>query len=123
MSANTPKTDRKRSAPKSAFRPGVSGNPRGRPKKSPEEFELEAACRAKSPDALAVMNDLMTTSKQDSVRLQAAMAIIERAHGKPLQRSEVRTGPLDGITAEEAHALLETINAIRRARAPRGVES
>ena len=121
MSASRPKTDRR--APRSAFKPGVSGNPSGRPKKTAEQFELEAACRAKSPDALVVMTNLMIASKQDSVRLQAALAIIERAHGKPVQRSEVKTGPLDSITAEEAQALLETVNAIRRARTPRGVES
>lgn len=114
-SENRQKTD-KRAAPRTAFAPGKSGNPGGRPKKTPEMFELEAACKAKTPAALDVMVDLMNDAKQDSVRLQAALAIIERAHGKPLQRTEVRTGPLEALPPDEASALMEAIDAVQRAR-------
>ena len=115
-SENRQETD-KRAAPVTAFKKGVSGNPGGRPKKTQEQFELEDACRKKTPEALNVITDLMVSARQDAVRLQAAMAIIERAHGKPLQRSEIRTGPLDGLPPQEAAALIETIDAIQRARA------
>jgi hypothetical protein len=114
-SDNRQKTD-KRPAPRTAFAPGKSGNPGGRPKKTQAEYDLEAACREKTPDALGVMVRLMSAAKQDSVKLQAALSIIERAHGKPLQRSEVRTGPLDGLPPDEAKALLDAIDAIQQAR-------
>lgn len=114
---NRQKTD-KRPAPKTAFAPGKSGNPGGRPKKTDAEFELEAACKAKSSEALGVMVGLMTEAKNDSVRLQAALAIIERAHGKPLQRSEVRTGLLDDLPHDELKVLRDAIDTLGAPGAP-----
>jgi len=110
VSENRQKTD-KRKAPATAFKKGVSGNPGGRPKKTPEQFELEAACKMKAAEALDVMTDLMANARQDSVRLQAALAIIERGHGKPLQRSEVRTGELDGLGHDDLKHLRDAITA------------
>jgi hypothetical protein len=79
---NSKKTAR---VPGKPFPKGKTGNPNGRPKKLPEEFELIAACKNKTPAALAVLESLMLKSTKDATRLGAALAIIERAHGKPLQ--------------------------------------
>ena len=57
QSENRPKTGRK--APRTAFIPGRSGNPGGRPKKTEEEFALVKACQDKSPMALVVIEKLM----------------------------------------------------------------
>jgi len=84
MTANSKKTVRK--APPKAFKPGVSGNPAGRPKKTVEELDLIAACKAKTPDALATISDIMTNGEKEQTRLSAALAIIERAYGKPVQQ-------------------------------------
>ena len=86
-SESRPVTDRK--APKTAFKAGQSGNPGGRPKKTPEELDLIAACKAKTPAALAVMSDIMANGENEKNRLTAAMAIIERAYGKPVQPQDV----------------------------------
>lgn len=75
----------KRKAPKTAFRKGVSGNPGGRPKRTQEELDLIAACKEKTHRALAVIEDIMERGDSDKVRLSAALAIIERAWGKPEQ--------------------------------------
>jgi hypothetical protein len=99
-----------------SFRPGASGNPGGRPKKTEAEFELEKACELKAPEALETILDLMTGAKQDSVRLAAAAYVIERRYGKALERKEVRTGPLDGVGHEELRALNEAIAAIAGSR-------
>jgi hypothetical protein len=73
-------------APRTAFRPGRSGNPGGRPKLTPEqkadEFALVQACRAASPAALRVIEQLMHSADRDSTRLIAAQWIVERAWGK-----------------------------------------
>lgn len=78
----------KKTATAASFKPGQSGNPSGRPKKTAEELDLIAACKAKTPDALAVMVKMMTDGEQEKNRLTAAMAIIERAYGKPVQPTD-----------------------------------
>lgn len=86
MSDNRPITDKaKRKAPKSAFKAGASGNPGGRPTKTPQELDLIAACKDKTPEALAVITDIMTNGEKEQTRLNAALSIIERAFGKPVQ--------------------------------------
>lgn len=64
-------------------------NPGGRPKKTAEELDLISACKAKTPDALDVMVNMMNNGEQEKNRLTAAMAIIERAYGKPVQPQDV----------------------------------
>ena len=78
-----------RKAPKTAFKAGKSGNPGGRPKKSGEELDLIAACKSKTPAALAVIVDIMTNGEKEESRLKAAQSIIERAYGKPVQPQDV----------------------------------
>lgn len=67
------------------FKPGLSGNPGGRPKRTPEELELIAACKQKAPAALNVIIRLMVRAKNERVRMDAALAILERGYGKPTQ--------------------------------------
>lgn len=45
-----------------------------------------------------------------------ALELIGKEAGMFIDRKEIRTGPLDGLPPEEANSLLETINAIQRAR-------
>ena len=82
------------------FRKGQTGNPHGRPKKTQEEYDLEKACKAKTPDALAVIEVLMRTADKDSVKLAAAVFIVERAHGKAVQRNELTGKDGDPIEHE-----------------------
>jgi hypothetical protein len=67
------------------FAKGVSGNPGGRAKRTPEELDLIAACKAKAPQALDVMIEIMAHGENERNRLAAAQAIIERGYGKPEQ--------------------------------------
>lgn len=87
MSANRKLTEKK--APVTAFKPGKSGNPFGRPKKTEQELDLIAACKDKTPAAMDVIVDLMQNGEREQTRLTAAMAIIERAYGKPVQPQDV----------------------------------
>ena len=97
MSANRQQTDKpKRKAPKTAFKKGVSGNASGRPKRTPEEFELVAACKAKSPEALAVLLRIMSSGENERNQLSAALGVIERGFGKAVQHIEAN------VTTHEA---------------------
>ena len=87
MTANSKTTVRK--APPKAYKPGVSGNPAGRPKKTAQELDLIAACKSRTPEALGVITDIMNNGEKEQTRLAAALSIIERAYGKPVQPQDV----------------------------------
>jgi hypothetical protein len=99
MSENRRKADSpKRKAPKTAFAKGVSGNPGGRPPKTEEQRTLEAMCREKTQEALDVLLQIMSTGENERNKITAAMAIIERGHGKAVQPTTVGNpdgSPLD----------------------------
>ncbi len=65
-----------------SYAKGGSGNPSGRPKRTPEELDLIAASKAKTPAALEVIERLMTSASSDAVKLNAAISIIERGYGR-----------------------------------------
>jgi len=72
------------------FQPGQTGNRGGRPKKTEEERTLEQMCRAKTQDALDVLVKIMDSEKSNERnRITAAMAIIERGHGKAVQPTTI----------------------------------
>jgi len=98
------------------FSAGQSGNPGGRPKRTPEQLDLIAACKARTPEALAVIEELMATSRNDRVRMDAALAIVERAYGKPTQPTSIAGhdgGPLrvEAVQRTDYHALRLTLAA------------
>lgn len=80
------------------FVKGQSGNPGGRKKRTQEEFDLIAACKAKTPDALEVIENIMLNGETEKNRLTAATTIIERAYGKPKQEVEAQvSGQIEQI--------------------------
>lgn len=107
----------KRSATPASFKPGQSGNPGGRPKRTPEEqareFELINACKAKTPEALVTIVRLMNTADKDSVRLQAAAFIIERAYGKAVEKKEVLHGLLDDMATDQLLEMKRQVQQLR----------
>ena len=70
----------------------VLGNPGGRPKRTADELDLIAACKSKSPEALRIIEQLMTASGDDRIRLAAALAVVERGYGKPTQPTTLAGG-------------------------------
>lgn len=73
------------------FQPGVSGNPGGRPRVS---SAVRALFREHAPEALGVLVGLMRTSKNEKMKMSAAVAILDRAFGK--------FGGLDADTVDDA---------------------
>ncbi len=65
-------------------------NPTGRPKKTAQELDLIAACKSKTLDALAVIEGIMSNGETEKNKLSAALAIIERAYGKPVQPTDAK---------------------------------
>ena len=116
QSENRPKTGRK--APRTAFLPGRSGNPGGRPKRTEQEFQLIQACQQKAPAALAQIERLMLTARAEKVRLGAAVFIIERAYGKPVARLETPENPFEAFPA---WYLLELREQLKRRIAERAL--
>lgn len=78
------------------FVKGQSGNPAGRPKKTPELIEVEELCRKHAPDAVGRLVEWM---QSDNARasIAACTGILERGFGKPREYVE-HTGRLAGGT-------------------------
>lgn len=108
MSENRQRTDSpKRKAPKTAFPKGQSGNPGGRPKRTAEEIDLIAACKDKTEAALDVLLAIMEGGENERNRITAALAIIERGHGKAVQPTTI--GNPDGSAID----MNMTINLVK----------
>lgn len=81
MSGNRSETKRK--APKTAFQPGQSGNPKGRPKQTQEQKDALQMIRSLAPQAAERLKAII---EDDHVRpetqLRAIEIIFERTYGK-----------------------------------------
>jgi Family of unknown function (DUF5681) len=64
---------------------GVSGNPKGRP---PELSAIQDLARTYTEEALEKLVRLMRKGKSETVQLAAALALLDRGHGKPVQALE-----------------------------------
>lgn len=89
------------------FLPGVSGNPTGRPKKRDADRRIEELARNASEDAFNVVQVLMNGAETERTKLAAALAILERAHGRPGERltEPVELAP-DATLADQGRAVM-----------------
>ena len=68
------------------FAPGHSGNPVGRPRQTPEEFELLTRIRSLSDKAVAALESVLDDEDAPAdAKIRAATIVIERQLGKPRQ--------------------------------------
>jgi len=68
------------------WKPGQSGNPKGRPK-TPDEVRQKL--KDALGDAVDVLIQLSKTADKDSVRYQAAQDLVDRVLGKPTQPLDI----------------------------------
>lgn len=101
-----------RNAPRTAWKPGQSGNPGGRPKSIPELVE---ASRALTPMALEVwakvMADYIEGRGDGAHALKAASDSMSRAWGRPAERVEVRADVTSAAASDEEQ-LIATIRRL-----------
>lgn len=95
------------------FKPGVSGNPNGRPKKAQQIVEK---AQENAEKALKALIDLMG-SDDERVKLAAAMAILDRGLGKPKQTIE------DGRKQEIGDYSTDELRAIAGISSARTIEA
>jgi hypothetical protein len=71
-------------ARKGQFQKGQSGNPGGRPKKTPDQREVIELAKEAAPRAIGRLVELVGNA-DPRVAISAATAVLERAYGKPTQ--------------------------------------
>lgn len=117
MSENRPIQTGKRLPPRSAWGPGQSGNPGGRPKIAAEVRDLAREHGGKAIERLVALMH----SKNESVAVRAVEAILDRGYGRPRQAMELienippQEPPRDfsKLTDEEWKALLHARRTMR----------
>jgi hypothetical protein len=103
-----------------SFKPGVSGNPDGRPKR-PETIEaprvvadVKAAARELTPVAMDTLEKAMTDQKAPwAAKITAAIAVLDRGWGKPQQTVSANVSILDQMTDDEQKAMLAALAALK----------
>jgi CheY-like chemotaxis protein len=96
-----------------ALAEGKSGNPGGRPR---QLASVMHEARRHTLEALQVQLQLMQSAESESVRLNAAEAILNRAWGRPIQALQVDgrflTKKLTDLTTEEIRDLEQRVEMI-----------
>lgn len=102
------------------FTKGKSGNPVGRPKKTPELREVEDLAKDASPEAI---KRLIEWIKSDEARpsITACIAVLDRAFGKPAQAVEHKgtvTHDISSFSDAELAAIIAEEDRGNRSDAP-----
>jgi hypothetical protein len=105
-----------------SFKPGVSGNPRGRPKRT-ETIEarrvvadVKAAARELTLDAMNTLKGAMADPKVPrSAKITVAIAVLDRGWGKPEQTVSANVSVFDQMTDDEQKTMLAALGALRDA--------
>ena len=92
-----------------AYKPGQSGNPKGKPA-IPED--VKEAAKAHTLTAINTLVDIMLNGKNDASRVNASVAVLNRGWGAPKQTVDV-----DVNHKQDWSALLNALDAHNAAKA------
>lgn len=99
MAGNNGKTTRRTGNNGNGFKPGQSGNPFGRPKKTQEQKDALAAIRDLAPEASQVLYAVMSDPRTPpAARLKAVEMVLDRTYGKPDMQVTVDDPKNDAIS-------------------------
>jgi hypothetical protein len=93
-------------APRSAWKPGQSGNPAGRAK---PEVDIAALARVHGTKCIEVVVRLMTRSKDEKIKLAAAIALLDRGFGRPKQEMDINSNSTIELHLVAARAISSTL--------------
>ena len=88
------------------FKPGVSGNPKGKPKTDPLVREI---LRVNSAEAALKLVELLNSEKEQ-IRFMAAQEILNRTEGKPMQAVNMEVSGEMDMRSQIRAILLERLN-------------
>lgn len=109
MSESRPSETPKRKAPKSAFKPGQSGNPGGRPKAVRELLEV---ARAACPETLAYLVRVRDDEGEETrARLEAGKILLAYGLGAPPKQPEA--DPIESMSDDELVSKVREVLATR----------
>ena len=89
----------------------------GRQKGTPNKVtaELRYAAREYTEEALKTLAAVMRDRKASAAaRVAAAIALLDRGHGRPRQHVEAEVNFLDRLSFEQKRALLEVLDTLER---------
>lgn len=114
MAGNNEKATKRKGNNGNGFKPGQSGNPNGRPKRTEAEKDALEKIRNLAPDVPGLLKSIMQDEKASpAYRLKAAEMILDRAYGKADTRIQMdakvqqgdfvlEIGPGDGDAEDQA---------------------
>lgn len=123
MAENSTKTRKKRRGPGRPFAKGESGNPGGRPAIPVDVIE---AARARTALAIETLAAICEHGEDEKARIAAAVALLDRAWGKPTERTEISGGekPVeitgDRLSDEQRASLIMELLSLAQVRRDTG---
>ena len=88
-----------RLANSTSFRPGQSGNPKGRPR---VVADVQNAAREHSTEAIKTLAQIMRNPKAPAAaRISAACALLDRGYGKPLQTVDANNTNVNYVVSDQ----------------------
>ena len=107
---NVEPQNRRRTGNKGSFKPGQSGNPGGRPRRTDEERDALEEIRKLAADVPGKLKTLLNDKRTPpAVRLKACEIILDRTYGKPDSRLKLEPPKVDML--DDIKATVEQFRA------------